>query len=62
VAQNIVVGVVIAATAAIIPFESFGESIVSAVVNIICLVAGVALARLLSRFNRIYEEKKVKPE
>ena len=62
VAQNIVVGIVIAATAAIIPFESFGESIVSAVVNIICLAAGVALARLLSRFNRIYEEKKVKPE
>lgn len=62
VAQNIVVGVVIAATAVIIPFESFGTSILSAVINIICLAIGVAFARLLSKFNRIYEGKKEKPE
>lgn len=62
VAQNIVVGVVIAATAVIIPFESFGVSIVSAVVNILCIAAGIALARLLSGLNRRYEGKKIKPE
>lgn len=62
VVQNIVVGVVIAATAVIIPFESFGTSILSAVINIICLAIGVVFARLLSKFNRIYEGKKEKPE
>ncbi len=58
VAQNIVVGVVIAATVVIIPFESFGASILSAVANILCLAAGIALARLLSRLNERYEGKK----
>lgn len=62
VAQNIVVGIVIAATAVIIPFESFGASILSAVINVICLGVGVAFARLISRFNRIYEGKKTKSE
>lgn len=60
VAQNIVVGIVIAATAVIIPFESFGESILSAVANILCLAVGIALARLLSRLNSRYEGKREK--
>ena len=59
-AQNIVVGIVIAATAVIIPFESFGESILSAVANILCLAVGIALARLLSRLNSRYEGKREK--
>lgn len=58
VAQNIVVGIVIAATAVIIPFESFGVSILSAVANILCLAAGIALARLLSRLNSRYDGKR----
>jgi putative membrane protein len=62
VAQNIVVGIVIAATAVIIPFESFGTSILSALANILCLAAGIALARLLSRLNSRYDSKKTKSE
>ena len=62
VAQNIVVGVVIAATAVIIPFESFGVSFLSVLANILCLAAGIALARLLSRLNKRYEGEKAKAE
>ena len=61
VAQNIVVGIVIAATAAIIPFESFGESVISAVVNTACIAIGIAFARLLSRFNKRYDDRKTLP-
>ena len=60
VAQNIVVGIVIAATAVIVPFESFGASTVSALINTICIAGGVALAMLLSVLNRRYEGDKVK--
>jgi putative membrane protein len=62
VAPNIVVGIVSAATAVIIPFESFGTSILSALANILCLAAGIALARLLSRLNSRYDSKKTKSE
>ena len=58
VAQNIVVGIVIAATAVIIPFDSFGASILSAVVNVICLAVGIAFAGLLSKLNRRYDGRK----
>lgn len=58
IAQNIVVGIVIAATAVIIPFESFVKSPLSAVACVICLAAGVVIARVLSRINNRYEEKK----
>ena len=58
IAQNIVVGIVIAATAVIIPFESFTRSPLSAVACVICLVAGVVIARVLSRINNRYEDKK----
>ncbi len=58
IAQNIVVGIVIAATAVIIPFESFGASPLSALINVLCIVAGVAVARLLSRINDRYESQK----
>lgn len=58
VAQNIVIGVVIAATAAIIPFESFGDSTASLIANALCIAIGAAIAVLMSWFNRKYEGKK----
>lgn len=58
IAQNIVVGIVIAATAVIIPFESFVRSPLSALTCVICLVMGVVIARVLSKLNRRYEDKK----
>lgn len=47
-----IVGVVIAATVMIIPFESFTASVASCVVNIICLAAGIVAALLLDKFNQ----------
>lgn len=46
-----IIGIVIAATLVIIPFGSFTESFQSGLVNIICLVAGIAAALALDRFN-----------
>lgn len=51
-AFHAIVGVVIAATIMIIPFSSFTISVVSCVVNIICLVAGIVAALLLDKFNQ----------
>ena len=62
VAQNIVVGIVIAATAVIIPFNSFSASVLSAVINVICIAVGVAFARLISKLNKRYDGKKSMPE
>lgn len=59
IAQNIVVGIVIAATAVTIPFDSFGASVISAIVNVVCIALGIAFARLISRFNGKYESRKV---
>lgn len=47
-----IVGVVIAATVMIIPFESFTASVTSCVVNIICLAAGIVAALFLDKFNQ----------
>ena len=47
-----IVGVVIAATVMIIPFESFTASVASCVVNIICLAAGIVAALFLDKFNQ----------
>jgi putative membrane protein len=58
IAQNIVVGIVIAATAVIIPFESFARSPLSALACMICLVAGLVIARVLSKLNNRYEDQK----
>ena len=60
VAQNIVIGVVIAATAAIIPFDSFA-SFGAAVINLICIVGGVGAAILIDKFNKKYDDKKKTP-
>lgn len=58
VAQSAVIGIVIAATAVIIPYESFGASWGSAILNTICLALGLGAALLLSRLNKKYEHKK----
>lgn len=52
VAFHAIVGIVIAATIMIIPFESFVASVSSALVNIICLLAGIVAALLLDKFNK----------
>lgn len=54
VAFHAIVGVVIAATIMIIPFQSFVISFASAIVNIVCIVAGVIASLLLDRFNQKY--------
>lgn len=58
VAQNVVIGTIIAATVVIIPFESFASSISSAIVNGLCIAVGVGCAIILSRFNKKYEDRK----
>lgn len=55
VAFHAIVGVVIAATIMIIPFQSFVESPVSLIVNIICLVIGIVAALLLDKMNQKYD-------
>ena len=49
-----IIGIVIAATAMIIPFESFTASVLSAFINILGLTFGVAAALLLDKFNSKY--------
>lgn len=50
-----ILGIVIAATAVIIPFGSFASGIKSCVADIICLAVGIAAALLLDRFNRKFD-------
>ncbi len=57
VAFHAIVGIVIAATIMIIPFESFAVSVTSCIINIVCIVAGVVAALLLDKFNSKYETK-----
>ncbi len=54
VAFHAIVGVVIAATVMIIPVQSFTVSAGACITNLICLVAGVAAALLLDKFNSKY--------
>jgi len=51
VAFHAIVGVVIAATVMIIPFESFTVSFTSCLVNIVCLAGGVVAALVLDKLN-----------
>lgn len=51
VAFHAIVGVVIAATVMIIPFESFTVSVSGCLINIVCLVAGVVAALVLDKLN-----------
>ena len=54
VAFHAIVGVVIAATIMIIPVQSFAASVMSCVINVVCLVVGVVAALLLDKFNQKY--------
>jgi len=51
-AFHAIIGVVIAATVMIVPFESFTISAGAAVVNVICLVVGIIAALALDKFNQ----------
>jgi len=55
VAFHAIIGVVIAATIMIIPFGSFAASVSSAIVNVICIMAGIAAALALDNFNQKFE-------
>lgn len=50
-----IIGVVMAATIAIIPFQGFAESFHAFITNICWLLIGIAAALLLDRFNRRIE-------
>lgn len=50
-AFHAIIGVVLAATLMIVPFDSFTVSVASAVVNVVCLAVGVLAALALDRFN-----------
>lgn len=49
-----IIGIVIAATIVIVPFESFTG--VAAVINLACLIAGVVIALALDKFNSSVEK------
>ncbi len=51
-AFHAIVGIVIAATVMIIPYESFTASIGQGIINAVCLAVGIVAALLLDRFNR----------
>ena len=55
VAFHAIIGVVIAATIMIIPFGSFTASAGAAIVNVICIAAGIAAALALDAFNQKFE-------
>lgn len=55
IAFHAIVGIVIAATIMIIPFESFTASLASCCINIFCLVVGVIVALWLDKFNQRFE-------
>ena len=46
-----IIGIVVAATVVIIPFQSFATGVKEAVINVICIAAGVAIALILDKFN-----------
>lgn len=51
VAFHAIVGIVIAATLMIVPYESFVASTASCLINVVCLVVGVIAALVLDKFN-----------
>ncbi len=57
-AFHAIIGIVIAATVMIIPFDSFGGSLNGALINVFFLAAGVLGAALLDKFNRGVEKDK----
>lgn len=57
-AFHAIIGIVIAATVMIIPFESFTLSMSTAIINIVCIVVGTVVALLLDKFNQKFEDQK----
>ena len=55
VAFHAIIGVVIAATIMIVPFGGFTVSVTAAIVNVICIVAGIAAALALDNFNQKFD-------
>lgn len=55
VAFHAIIGIVIAATVMIIPFGSFTVSAAGAIVNVICIVAGIVAALALDNFNQRFD-------
>lgn len=55
VAFHAIIGVVIAATIMIVPFGSFAVSVTAAVVNVICILAGITAALALDNFNQKFD-------
>lgn len=51
-AFHAIIGIVIAATVMIIPYQSFAVSVGQCVVNLVCLAVGIVAALLLDRFNQ----------
>lgn len=51
-AFHAIIGIVIAATVMIIPYQSFTISMNQSIVNLVCLAVGIIAALLLDRFNR----------
>lgn len=47
-----IIGIVMAATLVIIPFQSFLQGATACIVNCVCLVGGAAVALALDRFNQ----------
>ena len=56
VAFHAIVGIVIASTIMIIPADSFAISVMSCVINIVCIVCGVVAALALDKFNSKFED------
>lgn len=50
-AFHAIIGIVIAATVMIVPYQSFAASVTQCIVNLICLAVGIIAALLLDRFN-----------
>lgn len=46
-----IIGIVIAATAVIIPFESFTAGVSSALINVACIASGIIIALVLDKIN-----------
>lgn len=54
-AFHAIIGVVIAATIMIVPFGGFTVSVTAAIVNTICIAAGIAAALALDNFNQKFD-------
>lgn len=52
-----IIGIVIASTLMILPYQSFVSSPVACIVNIVCLVCGVLFAWALGRFNSRFSKE-----